>query len=429
MFDRTYIGKDVLGTFSAPAALQSWSRVIVQVDDDTSYSAGTDTGRTLTVSIPYGTEQMAKDILARIRGQSYQPFDASTALLDPAAELGDAVEVMGAYGGLYKRVRNFDTLYGADIAAPGDEEINHEYPYKSSQQREIIRQRKETKVSLQVLADKIALEVSAREEQGRELAASITVQADRITQEVTDRTNATNALSSQITQQAGEIAAKVSKTGGSNASFGWNMTETAMAWYANGAQVMKIDKSGASIKGRIDALTGKIGGFDIQADYLSYNSQTWGGTNSYGIYLGTQGIQCGSASRGVQITPDGYLYAEHGEFRGSVQAGMIAYGGDDGTLDGDGITSDSISGGWGGQISGGSIGSYAVTDGINASLVNADYAADCVRGYQEFGSMIGAYMSARRISLDGYSLGRRQITYKNGSGNTSTLNVVVWEDY
>lgn len=415
MFDKLNIGSAAKNLKTADA-LAGYSRVTIQVSDDVSYTAGTDTGKELVLENPFGTQKMANDILAKVKGYSYQPYTAAGAIWNPAAELGDAIQIKGTYGGIYNLSKTFGKDMVADVSAPGSEEIDESFPYKSHETRKIERQWKETKSSLQVLTDKIALEVSAREEQGRQLAASITVQADRITQEVTDRTNATNALSSQITQQAGEIAAKVSKTGGSNSSFGWNMTETAMTWYANRAQVMKIDKSGASIKGRIDALTGKIGGFDIQADYLSYNNQTWGGTNSYGIYLGTQGIQCGSASRGVQITPDGWLYAEHGEFRGSVQAGMIAYGGDDGTLDGDGITSDSISGGWGGQISGGSIGNYAISDGIATSLGYADFANGVFNGWNEADDL-----HATSLKLDGHYLNRASIQIGN-----SRYKLVTW---
>lgn len=407
MFDKLNIGSAAKNLKTADA-LAGYSRVTIQVSDDVSYTAGTDTGKELVLENPFGTQKMANDILAKVKGYSYQPYTAAGAIWNPAAELGDAIQIKGTYGGIYNLSKTFGKDMVADVSAPGSEEIDESFPYKSHETRKIERQWKETKSSLQVLTDKIALEVSAREEQGRQLAASITVQSDRITQEVTDRTAATDALSSQITQQAGEIAAKVSKTGGSNASFGWNMTETAQRWYANGSLVMKVDKSGVAVKGRIEALTGKIGGFDIQSDYLSYNNQTWGGTNSYGIYLGTQGIQCGSASRGVQITPDGYLYAEHGEFRGSVQAGMIAYGGDDGTLDGDGITSDSISGGWGGQISGGSIGNYAISDGIATSLGYADFANGVFNGYNEADDL-----HAVSLKLDGHYLNRASIQIGN----------------
>lgn len=51
MFDKTYVGQAVLGSFSAPTALNSWSKVVINVDDDTSYEAGTDTGRMLTLTL------------------------------------------------------------------------------------------------------------------------------------------------------------------------------------------------------------------------------------------------------------------------------------------------------------------------------------------------------------------------------------------
>ena len=42
--------------------------------------------------------------------------------------------------------------------------------------------------------------------------------------------------------------------------------------------IVRFDADGAAIRGKIEALSGKIGGFDIQSNYLSYNGQTWGGT-------------------------------------------------------------------------------------------------------------------------------------------------------
>lgn len=413
LFDKTYVGPNVLGEFTAPAALQSWSRVVIQVDDDTSYTAGTDTGRTLTVAIPYGTQQMAEAMLRRIRGQSYQPYTAGSSLVSPAAELGDAVEVRGVYGGLYKRARNLDRLYTADLAAPGDEEVDHEYPYKSAQARQITRQRRQTKASLQVLADKIALEVTAREEGERQLSAAITVQADRISQEITDRISATNALSSQITQQAGQIAAKVSKTGGDARSFGWNLLDSYMAWYSSGTETVRFDSSGAKIRGRIEALSGKIGGFDIEQDYLSYNGQTWGGTNTWGCYFGVNGIQLG---RNFKVDMAGNLEAASGRFTGEVYAGRINYGGEAGHLWGEAISEGSVSGGWGGQIAGGSIGTFNTSGGINTSLGYADFANGVFNGWNK-----ASEVNAGSLKLDGHYLNRASIRIGN-----SSYKLVTW---
>lgn len=357
LFDKTYVGQAVLGSFSAPTALNSWSKVVINVDDDTSYEAGTDTGRMLTVTIPYGTPQMARDILARLQGQSYQSYEASTALLDPAAELGDAVEVRGVFGGIYKRDRKLDKLYSADIAAPGDEEIDHEYPYQSSQARQIVRERKQTKASLQVLSDNISAEVSARIEQG-------------------------NELTSRLDIQSGQISARVTKTGGDSSSFGWELLNDSWTVKANNTTVFKVTKSGAEVRGKITALSGKIGGFDIQSDYLSYNNQAWDGTNSQGIYIGVKGIQCGSKASGVQITPNGKLYAEDGYFRGNVSAGQIQYGYNsdgeyNGYFNGSGLESHSVHGS---EIGYSTISTAYVSGGINTSLAYADFSNDVFNG-------------------------------------------------
>lgn len=98
-------------------------------DGDTSFTAGDDSGRTLTVESPWASQKMADNLLAQVRGARHQPFTATGAILDPAAELGDAITVDGVTGIMYRRSQRFGTLYRSDISAPGDEEINHEIPY------------------------------------------------------------------------------------------------------------------------------------------------------------------------------------------------------------------------------------------------------------------------------------------------------------
>lgn len=383
VFDKTYIGRDVLGTFAAPQQLQSWSRVTIQVDEDTAYTAGTDTGRTLTVVNPWGTQKMAEEMLARLRGMSYQPYRAENALLDPAAELGDAVEAMGAYGGLYSRARRLEKLYNATVAAPGDEEIDHEFPYKSAQNRVVERKFKQTKASLSILSDRILAEVEAREADSAAIRASLEV-------------------------QAGQIAAKVEKTGGDASSFGWKLDEKSWELQSGGGTVLRADKDGLDVKGRIIALSGKIGGLDIQSDYLSYNGQTWGGTNTRGLYVGPSGLQLG---KNFKVDMAGNLTAYSGRFTGEVYAGNISYGGNAGYFNGGGISSGSISGGWGGQIGSGTITTANTISGINASLSNGDYAYGACNGWNDMN------IGRNSLYVGGHLVG---LAYKEGVGNYLT---------
>jgi hypothetical protein len=221
----------------------NYSKVVIHVSDDTTYVAGNDTGRTLEIDNPFGTQAMANNMLASLTGYQYQPYQAQGALLDPAAEIGDAVNMRGAYGGIYTRERTFGRLMKADVSAPHDEEINHEYKFETPQERQFRRQIDEVKASLIIANDR--------------------------------------------------IDASVTQTGGSQSSFGWSLTSNAHRWYANGKQVMAVTASGLSVTGAVTATSGKIGNFNIAASAIWNNISSFGGSQSTGVYLGTNGIQLG----------------------------------------------------------------------------------------------------------------------------------------
>lgn len=390
-----------LSSLEKQDTFNGYSKVVVVVSDEMEYSAGTDSGRTLTLDCPWGTQKMADDILSRIQGFQYQPYTADGAHIDPAAEIGDGFAAGNLYSGIYSKNVSHGALYTANVSAPGGEKINYKYEYKTPTQRKIERHYSEMKSTFKVQADQISAEVSARIEQGDELTSRLDIQSD-------------------------QISARVTKTGGSSSSFGWELLDDSWTVKANNTTVLKVTKSGAEVRGKITALSGKIGGFDIQSDYLSYNNQVWNGTNSRGIYIGVNGIQCGSEANGVQITPTGNLYAENGYFRGSVSAGRIDYGGDDGYFNGGGITSGSISGGYGGQIYGGSIGNYAVSGGINTSLGYADFSNGVFNGWNRASQIACDQLSSYQILLDRREIYPTTITYKNSSGGTSSMQVVAW---
>ena len=222
---------------------QNYSKVIIHVSDETSYEVGNDTGRTLEITNPFGTQEMAENILSSLSGYQYQPYTADGALLDPAAEVGDAVNVRGAYGGIYTREKTFGRLMKSDVSAPQDEEINHEYAYESPERREFKRSIDEVKASLIIANDR--------------------------------------------------IDASVTRTGGNEESFGWSLQSDAHRWYANGQEVMAVTASGLTVKGVVEATSGKIGGFNITASSLWNNLSSFGGSQSSGVYIGTNGIQLG----------------------------------------------------------------------------------------------------------------------------------------
>lgn len=127
MSDRVNVNQSYRELTSAPKQT-GYSKVVIKVDDNTSYSAGDDTGATLYVDNPYGSQAAANSLLTQVRGYEYQPYQASGALVDIAAEIGDEVAIGQIYSGIYNRSTSYSRLSSADIGAPTDGEVEHEYP-------------------------------------------------------------------------------------------------------------------------------------------------------------------------------------------------------------------------------------------------------------------------------------------------------------
>lgn len=284
MSDVINVGKRAKDLDDAPR-FAAYSKVVIHIDDETVIEVGNNSGRTLEVDNPFGTQAMAQNMLTKLQGYQYQPFVARDAILDPAAEMGDAADMLSTYGGIYTRKRSFDTLMRADISAPSDEEVNHEFQYESPIERKFVRETKDIKATLLIQENMIQAEVSARE-------------------------SAINELSTSITQTASELRAEaVAKTGGSSSTFGWSLTASGFKLYSGGSEVFLVDSSGASIKGTVRATAGLIGGFTIGSSALQYNGLEYGATDkNTGIYIGTRGIQLGKS---FQVSNSGGVTASN----------------------------------------------------------------------------------------------------------------------
>ena len=158
MSDKVYLGQNA-SDLDYDEKVPKISRVNLAVDIDHIYTSGDDTGRTLEVSCPWGSQAMADSILAKVSGIEYQPYEASDALLDPATEIGDGITLGGVYSVLAQSYVSLDKQCAANISAPYTDEIDDEYPYKTPEQRKTERQLAQTRSLITKTADEIKLEV------------------------------------------------------------------------------------------------------------------------------------------------------------------------------------------------------------------------------------------------------------------------------
>lgn len=369
--------------------------VIIAGQDDEGnnieYRAGDKTGTVLEITNEWGSQAQADAIYQKIKGFKYQPYRATGSQLDPSAEIGDAVTVNDTYGGVFVKASTYGTRISTDIEAPSKEEVEHEFQIQSPTNRQYERFTRSVRSSLSITASKIAAEVEDRKSEDNLLRATLNVQAQ-------------------------EIEARVTKEGG-DSSFSWKLLSTKFSVFGKNKEKFRVDEHGAYVDGEIRASSGKIANWDIKSNYLSYNEQTWGGTNRTGIYMGPNGIQCGSAKNGVRITSSGDLYAENGYFRGSVNAGNIQYGDDAGYFRGDGISSGSIHGN---RLVGNTITTAYTSKGINTSLAYADFANGVFKGWNHAEN----FSIKGRFSFGRYDCGWIDLKYKDHNGNNRTMTIL-----
>lgn len=297
-------------------------RIFVGTNDDGEnvvYESGDTNGRTLEIKNPFGTQEMADNILADIQGYQYQPMSAESALLNPAAEMGDGVTVNGVYSGVFVRATQFGRLMASDISAPTDEEIEHEFAVESPSERQYTRFVQQTRAMLKITNLAITAEVEAR-------------------------TSADEEMQSRLDIQATQIAAKVSKQSPSGqTSFGWNLTDTSWTVFSGSTSnvILKATSSGLEVKGKITATSGTIGGFTIGSTSIYSNGMSsMDSGQTTGVHLGTDGIKLGQnfsvntsgivSATGLKLYGSIQFYNPNGTLAGSLSAADLRKGALDG---------------------------------------------------------------------------------------------------
>ena len=177
--DKTYLGRSIQD-FSPGIESKPITKVeLLDENGDIVGVAGNDSGKTLTAQNPDGNNEMAQAILAKVSGYTHIGYEGQNAMLDPAAEIGDAVTVTGHYVPIISTDSTFDSLLAVNISAPDADELDDEYPYKSKTQRQIERNMAVTRSLITKSAEAINLEIQGVD--GRVSALQLTLDGVTIT--------------------------------------------------------------------------------------------------------------------------------------------------------------------------------------------------------------------------------------------------------
>lgn len=189
-------------TYHIAEPYQAFSKVEIDLSETDYVEAGDDTGRTLEIAIPIVSttqaQTIAADVLDALDGFIYTPLTADGAILDPAMEIGDHVTVGETTSVLACQTMRLDSLCASDVSAPGEDELDHEYPYESVGQREIKRKISNIETTFTVAVDNITGRVDDLEGNYTEISQKV----DSISLSVTT----TDGVASIVLSVDGETA-------------------------------------------------------------------------------------------------------------------------------------------------------------------------------------------------------------------------------
>lgn len=179
MSEKFYVGLD-LTSCEDNGKRPPITSVTFQVDGDNVITAGTYTGLDLYAVCPYATQEMATAILAQVQGYQYQAFSADSSNIDPSMELGDGVDAGGLYSVISAVRDNGDGYPG--LSAPGEEELEDEYPYRSATQRELTGDVDSLRAFIQKALGEMQIELNSIKTQIQTMNQTITAISNKVTE-------------------------------------------------------------------------------------------------------------------------------------------------------------------------------------------------------------------------------------------------------
>lgn len=268
MSDKYFVGQDMT-SFSDNGQYKPISRVTLLLDDENSLTAGDDTGMEITASCPHATQEMVNALLQRMKGYRYQAYEAGAANIDPAAELGDGVNVGGVYSPL-SRIADDGRGY-ADISSPGELEMEDEYPAEGYITQEFNRKIAETRSSITKTSEEIMLRVKGISDD----VSSLRVSLGNVQSEVSGKIDGSTAQS-LINQSIDKIELSVS-SGSGGSTFTLKAGSTTLSTNTLDLHVNAVNIDGTLKASQIQ--TGSIYVGDL-ADGSNYATKTYVDNNA-----------------------------------------------------------------------------------------------------------------------------------------------------
>lgn len=215
-------------------ALPPYTRVIFDIDENTQISSGNDIGGTIECDCPIATQANADYALSQINTLEYQPMTASGALIPPEAEIADWVTIDGITSVIASISTNFGRLMFADIAAPLEQEVTHEYQYVSPTERKYRRELGDMAASITLNSQQIQLKVNAGDiiSTINQSAEAVTINANKIN--LNGNVSVGSSDSQSMVTLAGPNSTLILMPTGSHVLYHAGSNSTYITWYDYG---------------------------------------------------------------------------------------------------------------------------------------------------------------------------------------------------
>lgn len=164
----------------------------------------------LEVTCPYGSQAMAQTIYNSVHGKVYKGFSAQNAPLPIDAELGDAITVKDTYSMLAYQSLEFGPGHMSEAAAPGDNELENEYPWLTSTRKEFDRVLATTRSWITKTSNDINLRVEQVDKDSNDRYSELNINLEGITSTV----SGIDGRVSQISQKVDNITISVESPNG-----------------------------------------------------------------------------------------------------------------------------------------------------------------------------------------------------------------------